>query len=56
MGLTRFLASELWEVSPTDPVTFTLVTIGLGVVALVACLVPTRRAMRVNPTIALRYE
>jgi putative ABC transport system permease protein len=56
MGLTRFLASELWEVSPTDPVTFTLVTIGLAIVALIACLVPTRRAMRVNPTIALRYE
>ena len=56
MGLTRVLASELFEVSPTDPVTFTVVTIGVTVVALVACLIPTRRAMRVDPTVALRYE
>jgi putative ABC transport system permease protein len=55
-GLTRVLASELYEVSPTDPLTFTFVTIGVAVVALVACLIPTRRAMSVDPTIALRYE
>jgi len=56
MGLTRFLASELFEVSPTDPLTFTIVTIGVTVVALVACLIPTRRAVSVDPTVALRYE
>jgi ABC-type lipoprotein release transport system permease subunit len=56
IGLTRVLASELYEVSPTDPLTFTLVTIGVAVVALVACLIPTRRAMSVDPTTALRYE
>jgi putative ABC transport system permease protein len=56
MGLTRFLASELYEVSPTDPLTFTVVTIGVIVVALLACLIPTRRAIRVDPTVALRYE
>jgi putative ABC transport system permease protein len=56
MALTRVLASELYEVSPTDPLTFTLVTIGVAFVALVACLIPTRRAMSVDPTIALRYE
>jgi putative ABC transport system permease protein len=56
MSLTRVLASELYEVSPTDPLTFTLVTIGVTIIALAACLIPTRRAMSVDPTIALRYE
>jgi putative ABC transport system permease protein len=56
MALTRVLASELYQVSPTDPLTFTIVTIGVAVVAVVACLIPTRRAMSVDPTIALRYE
>jgi len=56
MGLTGVLASELFNVSPTDPLTFTVVTIAVTVVALIACLIPTRRAMRVDPTVALRYE
>ncbi len=56
MALTRVLASELYEVSPTDPLTFTLVTIGVAIVALVACLIPTRRAMSVEPVKALRAE
>jgi ABC-type lipoprotein release transport system permease subunit len=50
------LASELFEVSPTDPTTFVTVTIGVTIVAIIACLIPTRRAMSVNPIIALRYE
>jgi putative ABC transport system permease protein len=56
IGLTRVLEAELFEVSPTDPLTFTVVTVGVSVVALLACLIPTRRAVRVDPTIALRYE
>jgi putative ABC transport system permease protein len=54
--LTRFLSSELWEVTATDPVTFGAVSIVLVSVALAACLIPTMRAVRVDPTIALRYE
>jgi ABC-type antimicrobial peptide transport system permease subunit len=55
-GLTRFLRNYLWQVSPTDPITFIAVSIGLILIAVVACLVPTRRAVRVDPTVALRYE
>ena len=55
-GLTRLLKNYLWQVSPTDPITFIAVSIGLVVIAVLACLVPTRRAVRVDPTIALRYE
>jgi putative ABC transport system permease protein len=55
-GLTRFLQRFLWQVSPTDPMTFTAVSVGLLLVAVIACLVPTRRAVTVDPTIALRYE
>jgi len=55
-GLTRFLVGYLWQVSPTDPFTFVAVSIGLAVAALLACLIPTRRAVRVDPTVALRYE
>ena len=56
MLLTRFISSELWEVEATDLTTFAGVSILLAAVAALACLVPTRRAVRVDPTIALRYE
>jgi putative ABC transport system permease protein len=55
-GLTRFLSSMLFGILPADPMTFTLAPLGLLVVALLACWIPARRAMRVDPMVALRHE
>jgi len=55
-GLTRLIKSMLFGISTTDPVTFAGVAILLTTVAFVACYLPTRRAMRVDPIVSLRYE
>ena len=54
--VSRVLIGMLYGISPTDPLTFTGVSIVLLVVALVACLLPARRATRVDPIVALRAE
>jgi|HubBroStandDraft_4_1064222.scaffolds.fasta_scaffold02012_6 putative ABC transport system permease protein len=56
LGVMRFIRSFLFHVSATDPVTFTAVALLLTVVAFLACYIPARHAMRVDPMVALRYQ
>jgi putative ABC transport system permease protein len=55
-GLMRVMASLLFEVSAVDPITYAAVSVGLVAAVLVATYVPARRATRVDPLVALRYE
>jgi len=56
LGITRLLESELYGVSPADPATFFAAAVLMSVVTLLACYIPTRRAMHVDPLVALRDE
>ena len=55
-ALTRVMSSLLFKVSVTDPITYAIITLLLVIVAMLACYLPARRAMKVDPIIALRHE
>jgi ABC-type antimicrobial peptide transport system permease subunit len=56
LAITRILASDLYGIRPADPFTFIATAVLMSAVTLLACYIPTRRAMRVDPLNALRHE
>jgi ABC-type antimicrobial peptide transport system permease subunit len=54
--VTRWLSSELYGVSASDPITYVGVALAMALISMLACYIPARRAMSIDPLIALRYE